>query len=386
MARVALISCTSYDDADAAVTAALDLVGAGALFAPDEKILLKPNLRTKATADGAVTTHPAVFAATAKYLRAHGCADLAYGDSPGRGSVETAAHACGIADAAAALGIRAADFSGGRTVPYPDGRTAKEFILANDVPSFDAIVNICKMKTHMLERITGAQKNLFGCVFGLNKGASHVKFPNAERFACMLADLNRMLRPRLHVMDGVVAMEGNGPQSGTPTPMHVILASTDPVALDTVFAALVYLDPALVPTNVIGAKYGVGEGDPAKIEVVTADGVLTVEAAQQKYGNPHFDVYRGRADKGEIKQLRPFRRLLAQRPRIDAKKCVRCGVCVRSCPVEGGAIHFKKDGKPPVYDYQKCIRCYCCQEMCPKKAIYNYRNPLTKIADVKFKV
>ena len=371
MARVALISCTSYDDADAAVAAALDLVGAGALFAPDEKILLKPNLLTKATADGAVTTHPAVFAATAKYLRAHGCADLAYGDSPGRGSVETAAHACGIADAAAALGIRAADFSGGRTVPYPDGRTAKEFILANDVPSFDAIVNICKMKTHMLERITGAQKNLFGCVFGLNKGASHVKFPNAERFACMLADLNRMLRPRLHVMDGVVAMEGNGPQSGTPTPMHVILASTDPVALDTVFAALVYLDPALVPTNVIGAKYGVGEGDPAKIEVVTADGVLTVEAAQQKYGNPHFDVYRGRADKGEIKQLRPFRRLLAQRPRIDAKKCVRCGVCVRSCPV---------------YDYQKCIRCYCCQEMCPKKAIYNYRNPLTKIADVKFKV
>lgn len=386
MVRVALISCTSYNDADAAVTAALDLVGAGALFAPDEKILLKPNLLTKATADGAVTTHPAVFAATAKYLWAHGCADLAYGDSPGRGSVETAAHACGIADAAAALGIRAADFSGGRTVPYPDGRTAKEFILANDVPSFDAIVNICKMKTHMLERITGAQKNLFGCVFGLNKGASHVKFPNAERFACMLADLNRMLRPRLHVMDGVVAMEGNGPQSGTPTPMHVILASTDPVALDTVFAALVYLDPALVPTNVIGAKYGVGEGDPAKIEVVTADGVLTVEAAQQKYGNPHFDVYRGRADKGEIKQLRPFRRLLAQRPRIDAKKCVRCGVCVRSCPVEGGAIHFKKDGKPPVYDYQKCIRCYCCQEMCPKKAIYNYRNPLTKIADVKFKV
>ena len=73
MARVALISCTSYDDADAAVAAALDLVGADALFAPDEKILLKPNLLTKATADGAVTTHPAVFAATAKYLRAHGC-------------------------------------------------------------------------------------------------------------------------------------------------------------------------------------------------------------------------------------------------------------------------------------------------------------------------
>lgn len=386
MARVALIPCASYADADAAVTAALDLVGADALFAPGEKILLKPNLLTHATADSAVTTHPAVFAAVADYLSAHGTADLAYGDSPGHGQPAAAAEACGIAAAAATRGIRAADFSGGKTVPFPDGRTAKEFILANEVPAFDAIVNICKMKTHMLERITGAQKNLFGCVFGLNKGASHVKYPNAERFAYMLADLNLLLRPRLHVMDGVMAMEGNGPQSGTPTPMRVILASTDPIALDTVFAALVYLDPALVPTNVIGAKCGVGEGDPAKIEVVTADGVLTVAEAQQKYGNPHFDVYRGSADKGEIKQLRPFRRLLAQRPKIDTKKCVRCGVCVRSCPVEGGALRFKKDGKPPVYDYQKCIRCYCCQEMCPQKAIYNYRNPLTKIADVKFKV
>lgn len=386
MARVALAFCASYADADAAVAAALDLVGAGALFAPGEKILLKPNLLTGAAADSAVTTHPAVFAAVADYLAAHGCGDLAFGDSPGHGQPQDAARACGIADAAAARGVRAADFSGGVTVPYPAGRVAKEFILAREVPAFDAIVNICKMKTHMLERITGAQKNLFGCIFGLNKGACHVKYPSAERFAGLLADLNCFLRPRLHVMDGVVAMEGNGPQSGMPTPMRVILASTDAVALDTVAAALVYLDPALVPTNVVGARCGVGEGDPAKIEVVTADGVLTVPEAQKKYGNPQFDVYRGRADKGEIKQLRLFRRLLEQKPKIDAKKCVRCGVCVGSCPVPGGAVHFGKDGKPPVYDYAKCIRCYCCQEMCPKKAIFIHRNPLTKIADLKFKL
>ena len=85
MARVALIPCASYKGADAAVTAALDLIGADTLFAPGEKILLKPNLLTKAAADGAVTTHPAVFAAVADYLSAHGCSNLAYGDSPGHG-------------------------------------------------------------------------------------------------------------------------------------------------------------------------------------------------------------------------------------------------------------------------------------------------------------
>ena len=386
MTRVALVRCGDYAEADAAVKTALDLIGAAALFNPEEKILLKPNLLAKATADSACTTHPAIFAAVAKYLAALGCRDLAYGDSPGHGQTLAVARACGIADAAELLGVRAADFSSGSTVAYPQGKTAKEFILCNEVPSFDAIVNVCKMKTHMLERITGAQKNLFGCVFGLNKGASHVKFPNAERFAEMLADLNLMLRPRLHIMDGVVAMEGNGPQSGVPRKMGVILASTDPVALDTVFASLVCLDPTLVPTNTIGAAHGVGVCDVTEIEVVTADGVLTVAEAQEKFGCPDFDVYRGRADKGEIKQLRPFRRLLKQKPKIDKRKCVRCGVCVKSCPVEGGALHFKRDGKPPVYDYKKCIGCYCCQEMCPKRAIYNYRNPLTKIADLKFKL
>lgn len=386
MARVALVRCGDYAEADAAVKTALDLIGAAELLLPEEKILLKPNLLAKSTADSACTTHPSVFAAVARYLAAHGHGDLAYGDSPGHGQTLAVARACGIADAAEALGIRMADFSSGKAVAYREGKAAREFVLCSEVPDFDAIVNVCKMKTHMLERITGAQKNLFGCVFGLNKGASHVKFPNAERFAEMLADLNLMLRPRLHVMDGVVAMEGNGPQSGVPRKMGVILASTDPVALDTVFASLVYLDPMLVPTNAVGAARGVGVCDAASIEVVTEDGVLSVDDAREKFGCPDFDVYRGRSDKGEIRLLRPFSRLIRQKPKIDKRKCVRCGICVKSCPVKGGALHFTRDGSPPVYDYKKCIGCYCCQEMCPKRAIYNYRNPLTKIADLKFKL
>lgn len=58
-------------------------------------------------------------------------------------------------------------------------------------------------------------------------------------------------------------------------------------------------------------------------------------------------------------------------PRIVAQKCIKCGICVDACPVEGKALQFN-DGKrtsPPVYNYSKCIRCFCCQEMCPKKAI-----------------
>ena len=387
MVKVALVPCTDYAQATQAVETAIDLIGGvGGMIRQDEKLLLKPNLLAKSTPDKACTTHPAVFGGVAEYLLSHGYTNLAWGDSPGHGDPSSIARECGIAEVAARLHIPMADFSAGTPTPYPQGQVAKEFILANGVPEADGIVNICKMKTHMLERITGAQKNLFGCVFGLNKGATHVKYPNATEFAKLLADLNAMLPTRLHVMDGIVAMEGNGPQSGTPKQMGVILASTDPVALDTVFAALVHLDPALVPTNVIGAARGIGETDVSKIEVVTPGGSMTVEETQEKYGDKEFDVYRAAEDKGEISYLRPFKKLLKRKPKIKKDLCVACGICVKSCPVPGGALHFKKKGKPPIYDYTKCIECYCCQEMCPKKAIYAYQNPITRIANIKFKI
>ena len=62
---------------------------------------------------------------------------------------------------------------------------------------------------------------------------------------------------------------------------------------------------------------------------------------------------------------------------IDPKLCVKCGVCVDSCPVEGKAVQFKDGNKknPPEYAYDKCIRCYCCQELCPYKAI-SVKQPL----------
>lgn len=387
MAKVALVRCESYETAAEAVKKAIELIGGvDGILNKEEKLLLKPNFLAKCPPEKACTTHPEVFRGVAEYLLEKGYTHLSYGDSPGHGDTAAIAKECGVGAVAESLGIPIADFTAGKSTPYEDGNVAKEFILANAVLECDGIINVCKMKSHMLERITGAQKNIFGCVFGLNKGASHVKYPNATEFAKMLADLNLMLKPRLHVMDGVVAMEGNGPQSGTPKNVGVILASTDSIALDTLFANLVYLDAKLVPTNVIGALYGVGEGDENKIEVVTEDGIITVKEAKERFGVRDFDVYRGKEDKGEISYLRPFKNLIKRKPKIKKDLCISCGICVKSCPVEGGALHFKKKGKPPVYDYSKCIGCYCCQEMCPKKAIYAYQHPITKIANLKFKV
>ena len=379
---VALIPLSTYEQTavDAAVRQGIALLGGiGQFVKPEEKIVLKPNLLARALPQKAITTHPAVFGAVCRLLREEGYHHLSYGDSPGSPTTtpDKAAEGAGIAEAAAKYRMEKADFATGSVVPFPEGRTAKSFYLCKGVQEADALINICKMKTHALERITGAVKNLYGCITGVNKATGHAAYPNSEVFADMLADLNLCIRPRLHIMDGVVAMEGNGPSSGTPVNMNVLLFSADPVALDAIFASLVHLDPAAVPTCVSGAKVGLGVMDEASIEIVTPDGSLTLTQAREKYGKADFDVFRGVMKKGLLFKVMPLLPFLQHRPKADMKKCIACGICEESCPVPEKAVRSGK-GQKAKYDYKKCIRCYCCQEMCPVKAIEVYRHPLTK--------
>ena len=380
---VVLIPLDNYEqqNVDAAVEMGLSMLGGvESIIGMEEKVLLKPNLLGKALPQKAVTTHFSVFSAVCKLLKEKGYAHVSYGDSPGHPTTtpEKAAETCGIAAEARKWGVPAGEFNAGSVVHFEEGETCKSFYLCKAVQETDALINICKMKTHALERITGAVKNLYGCITGVNKATGHAHFPSSEAFADMLADLHRCVKPRLHIMDGVVAMEGNGPTSGTPIPMNVLLFSLDPVALDSVYAALVHLDAHMVPTCVSGAKAGLGVMEAEEIEILTPDGTLSMAEAQQKFGNPDFDVFRGEMKKHLLAKFMPLLPFLQHRPKADKKKCIACGICEQSCPVPEKAVHAGK-GKKAKYDYKKCIRCYCCQEMCPAKAIEVYRSPLNKL-------
>lgn len=369
--KVVLIACDSYDEEKifGAMKQGIDMLGGIENFVKrDEKILVKPNFLTTAEADKAVTTHPSVIKGMLRILQEAGCVHVKYGDSPGHGSSGAAARRLGISGEE--YGAVLADMSEEIRIPFEEGMTAKEFYFAKEVVEADAVINLCKMKTHALERITGAVKNVYGFICGYRKAAGHVKYPNASIFARMLADIHRCVTPKLHIMDAVVAMEGNGPGSGTPTAMNAMLFSVDPVALDTVFCHLVDLEPQLVPTNTQGTAMGIGTCREEEIEIWTPEGEISFAQLEEKYANPRFDVDRRGTKKTFLSRYSDLMTRLSKRPVIDKKKCVRCGICVDHCPVPGKAVDFKR-GKdaPPVYDYAKCIRCYCCQEMCPQHAI-----------------
>ena len=371
--KVVLLPCGEYDEEKVytLLKQGLYLVGGvEALIPKDAKILLKPNLLKRAEVEKAVITHPVVVGAFARILRENGYEQIVLADSCGHGTTQAVIRGTGMDTYLEKYQIPAIDYSEGIKVDYPQGIQAKEFILPKELLEQNCVISLSKMKTHALERITGAVKNSYGFVYGFHKAKGHTQYPSADSFARMLIDLNKCVAPKLYVMDGIVAMEGNGPGSGDPVQMNVMLMSTDPVALDSVFSRLVYLKPEMVPTNYHGEKMGLGTWKEEEITLLTPDGEISMSEAVKRYGNPQFNVDRTEVRKNIWTRMAGALNIFQKKPYIEADKCVRCGICVQSCPVPGKAVFSKKGkGRPPVYDYKKCIRCFCCQEMCPKKAI-----------------
>jgi len=364
--KVALVRCNSYDISEVrqAVSRGIKLIGgAGSFVTPGEYILLKVNLLVGEVPEKCVNTHPAVFRCVAEQFAASG-AIVQYGDSPGFGTPHAAAKKSGIADVAEEMNIALADFKDGREVFYEEGVQNKKFFIANGILDADGVISLPKLKTHALERFTGSIKNQFGCVVGMRKGEFHVKLPDATDFARMLVDLNNCVKPRLYIMDGIVAMEGNGPRGGTARPMNVLLFSTDPVAIDATASRLINLNPLYVPTTLLGAEAGAGTFIEEDIEIVGDE--------LKDFICNDFNVVRSPVKAIKKTQMFSFlnNRLVAK-PVIIPGKCTQCGTCVQSCLVEGKAVNWLNGDHTiaPVYDYKKCIRCYCCQEMCPEGAI-----------------
>ena len=380
--QVYAASCPDYGQAEGAIRALVEQMGGmGRFVRPGERIVLKANLLRAAPPESAICTHPAVVEAVAKLVKEAGGTPVIC-DSPGGALHKEAVlrslyEKTGMAAAAAAAGAELSMDSSTRTVSLPEGKVLRQAEIITPVAEADGVIDLCKMKTHVLMSMTGAVKNLFGVIPGLSKVGYHATHPDHETFADVLLDLTGYVKPRLSLMDGILAMEGDGPgSSGTPRQAGLLLASANPLALDTAAGAIMNLPRQDNPVLLAAERRGL---TPCRMEDVELIGGTVEELRMADYKFPASTKSNLMDFLGPL--ARPAERLckkaLSQTPRIDGAKCVGCGICAKSCP--GQAIAMTAPGKKARISQNACIHCYCCHELCPQKAVELHQSWLGRL-------
>lgn len=376
MAVVAIKKCPVYevDRIQEALEAAIVLCGGWSKYVhAGEKVLLKGNLIGPRRPAEAATTHPEVLRALIRSLKAQGC-EVSLGDSAGgaiAGLAPTARalEVSGWAKVCAEEGATLVNFDREGTVPVASrtGRLVKEFHIARPVCDADVVINVPKLKVHSNGGYTGAVKNTFGCIPGLRKAEYHRLAPALAEFAELIADIHLACRVRLSVLDAIEGMEGAGPTNGTPKHVGLLLASADSLALDTVAATMIGLDPGKLDMLQAAARLGIGQGNLGEISV---QGDFPAPPRVEFALPP--SVVKGRRSATPRWLLPMLVGFFKTRPEIDPRRCKKCGVCRESCPV-------KAIDQALQIDRAACIECLCCQELCPQGAVSLRRvNPIAR--------
>ena len=346
------------------------LGGIGAFIGPGERVLLKPNMLSAKPPEAAVTTHPEVLRAVIELVQEAGGVALV-GDSPGIGGIERVAERSGMLSVIKETGAALTEFA--ESVEVSGAGTFKRFELARPYLEADKIINLPKLKTHEMMTMTCAVKNLFGAVVGHAKAGWHLKAgSDRELFARMLLELYLLRKPDLTIVDAVTAMEGNGPGSGDPRQVGLLIAGANAVSVDVISAEIAGIPKKLLYVEQVAARLAIDGADRSTINTA---GLSVDEARVADFRLPHIsDVQFG---------LPPFlknrlRHYLTSRPCVIPGKCRLCGICRDACPphaieIRDGKLHF---------DYHACIRCFCCRELCPDGALDVKEGALSRLIKI----
>ena len=376
--NVAILEVKDYEGVkiEEAVETLFQYLPCTEVITENTKILLKPNLLAKHPPEHAVTTHPEVVRAVIRVCKKRGAKaeHIIVADSAGGlynpSQMRSLYQGCGLTKVCQEEKVALYTACESQLYAVIDGKVVTEFEILKPVLEADFIINLPKMKSHVMTGMTAACKNMFGVIPGLKKSEWHMRFPDKERFGEMLIDLLETITPNMAILDGILAMEGDGPAGGEPRNVGILMASEDMVNMDLAIAYMMGLEPMRVPY--LKAAYGRGLGKMAfdkadllgDIEALQIIGDWKLPESYQGNGNGNTDFA---AILPKILQpiVKKIERAVAPHPVIQQALCIGCGKCAEICSKDTIVI---KNKKAKVIQ-NACIRCFCCHEMCPVKAI-----------------
>ena len=295
---VGLIKCPSYDeDVFAAIKPYIKQ-----LDLPDLKnktVVIKPNM-VEFHPGRPITTNPAVIFAAVQLADYLGAREITIGEGPGHmRDTEMLLENTGVAELCRKHKLRFVDLNLDDLERVPvDGGFAgfKELYLPRTIVEAGAVISVPKMKAHHWVGVTASMKNLFGTVPGRKYGWPKNILHYHGIPQCIL-DLQHIIKPSLGFVDGIVAMEGDGPINGTAKNSGFVVIGRDLAAVDSTCARTMCAPYEKLQYIHMAGKV-VGNTDPRFIDLIGA----TIDDVKQKFGmpitfqdNPHLEKVLGQS-------------------------------------------------------------------------------------------
>jgi len=368
---------------------ALNLIGDIPALFPDkqEKILIKPNFGCHKTAITGATTDLRMLVALIQKLQSDGYSNIVVGDGGMAGYLKIdILDYLGVPALCKKYGVPVLDLNKDESFLTQLSSGAKVKISKTALES--KVIDLAKLKTHVLATVTLGVKNLLGCVVGSDKREIHLHGLN-ENLAC----LPGVIKPALTLIEGIVGMEGRGPVGGKPKKSDLLIASSDVIAADMVASKLIGFNPFEIKHLVCAIKLSSNSyrwedinifGTPIKKAFTPFEAATPIKLEANPYMNRLKHMIRGgpihpfvttllsssTVVSTMVKNLGILQEEInyepsASFPSVNKNVCKGCGVCLHACPVNALSV---SSGRGDV-DVSKCVKCYCCVETCPVNAI-----------------
>lgn len=364
---VSIRKCIDYEDglSEAIDKVLNDLGGIERFVKKGDYVALKPNLLVFSSPSKAIVTNPHfTFKVFEKVIEAGGKPFVI--DSPGSGipftkrSLNSLYRLTGYSQVFKDYPDSLNTDTSKKMVDIKKGLILKNVNILKPLLDADVIINLPKMKTHTLTFLSGALKNMYGAVPGMEKTRYHSRFKDVHDFSRALIDVCNATKPNLTLMDGILSLEGDGPaMRGIPRKTEIVLGSKDPLSMDLAICKLIGLSYNDIPYLKVAIDNKITKGSYNMIgDIPVIDNFVLPRTYHGKLSIDPVSLY-------NYFVFPIFSKFLIEKPKVIKEKCIRCGICVRSCPEKV----ITMDKISAKIEYSECIKCYCCHEQCPEGAI-----------------
>ncbi len=204
-----------------------------------KKVVIKPNIVVPAKGDSAVVTSPEVVRHLIRWLYKRGAEDIIIGESPALiADVDKCFEESGFSEMAREEGAALVDLSSlpRRKLPWRYGT-----LFLPDIVFERTYINVAKMKTHVQTTVSLGIKNQKGLLLPVDKKKFHRLGLHEP-----IAELSRLIRPELTIIDATFAMDGDGPIWGGRVKLGLLVGGTEPIDVDLACLRIMGINPESV--------------------------------------------------------------------------------------------------------------------------------------------